>query len=84
MSSASPFILRVVSGRRGSVRPFRTAAEAYDEAAFVRRTNLGLGSRLQVEDVQSGAILGQWRHDGTTWALEDQAATTTEAGHDVG
>lgn len=79
MQRAAPFVLRIAAASGTSVRPFPTAAEAYDEASAVRRALSGAGSLLQVEDVTSGAVLGQWRHDGTGWLLEDSAPRSPSA-----
>ncbi len=74
MQRVASFVLRIRASSATSVRPFHTAAEAYDEAAAVRRTLCALGSRLQVEDVTAGAVLGEWCHDGSRWLLEQTDA----------
>ena len=79
MQRAAPFVLRIAAASGTTVRPFPTAAEAYDEASAVRRALPGAGSLLQVEDVTSGAVLGQWRHNGTGWFLEDSDARSPSA-----
>jgi hypothetical protein len=65
----APFAVRISSTLHTAERPCRTAAEAYDGAAAVRRAVGDAGTVLQVADVTSGAILGEWRHDGTCWSL---------------
>lgn len=78
MLETAPFILRVSSTCGCVARPFRTAAEAYDGAAAVRRTVGDPGAVLQVEDVTSGAVLGEWRHDGSCWLLDPGLGTNRD------
>lgn len=74
MHPTTPFVLRITTHQGAAVRPFRTAAEAYDGAASVRRTIAEVGAALQVEDVSSGAVLGEWRFDEGGWLLNAGAA----------
>ena len=81
MQRAAHFVLRILAASGTSVRPFASAAEADDGASAIRRALPVAESLLQVEAVTLGAVLGQWRHSGAAWLLEDSDVRSHSALH---